>query len=124
MTTKQLRKPGSLIFMTCLVALPLIWTSPADARGRGGGARHSVNHGGGGHRHGGHHGYHPVARGMAVGVGVAVGAAIVGSIVNDVPPSCTVVDVNGIAYQECDGSWYQPQYSGSSVTYVVVNPPQ
>jgi hypothetical protein len=31
--------------------------------------------------------------------------------------------VNGVSYQQCGSSWYQPQYVGSQVTYVVVNPP-
>jgi hypothetical protein len=28
-----------------------------------------------------------------------------------------------MTYQQCGGTYYQPQYAGSSVTYVVVNPP-
>jgi hypothetical protein len=31
--------------------------------------------------------------------------------------------INGIAYSHCGSSWYRPQYAGSQVTYVVVNPP-
>jgi len=37
---------------------------------------------------------------------------------------CTSVIVNGLAYQQCGSTWYQPQISGSSTTYVVVNPPR
>jgi hypothetical protein len=47
----------------------------------------------------------------------------VGSIVNTLPPSCTTVIVNGFAYQQCGNTWYQPQMSGSSTTYIVVNNP-
>ena len=65
-------------------------------------------------------GYHPVATAAAV----AVTAAAIGSIVYSLPPSCQTVMVNGLAYQQCGGSWYQPQYSGSQVTYVVVNSPR
>jgi len=54
----------------------------------------------------------------------AVTAAVVGSIVNSVPPSCSTVVVNGISYSQCGSTWYQPQYVGSSVQYVVVNPPR
>jgi hypothetical protein len=53
-----------------------------------------------------------------------VTAAVVGSIVNTLPPSCSAVVVNQITYQQCGSTWYQPQFSGTSTTYVVVNPPQ
>jgi hypothetical protein len=32
-------------------------------------------------------------------------------------------NVNGIAYQQCGSTWYQPQYNGGSVSYVVVDHP-
>lgn len=66
---------------------------------------------------------HPVARGVAIGTAAAVTAAAIGSIVYSVPPSCATVVVNGLAYQQCGSTWYQPQYAGSQVSYVVVNPP-
>ena len=74
--------------------------------------------------HGGccyHDDFHPVATVAAV----AVTAAVVGSIVNanSMPPGCTTVMANGYAYQQCGNTWYQPQMSGSSTTYIVVNPP-
>jgi hypothetical protein len=68
--------------------------------------------------------YHPVATAVATTAAVAVTAAVIGSIVNSVPPSCTSVIVNGLAYQQCGNTWYQPQISGSSTTYIVVNPPR
>jgi hypothetical protein len=72
--------------------------------------------------------YHPVARaavGTAVVAGAAVAtAAVVGSTVRTLPPQCSAVVVNGIAYQQCGSAWYQPHYAGSNVTYVVVNPPR
>ncbi len=52
-----------------------------------------------------------------------VTAAVVGSIVHSVPSGCSTVIVNGLAYQQCGSTWYQPQLSGSSTTYIVVNPP-
>jgi hypothetical protein len=64
--------------------------------------------------------WHPVATAAAV----ATTAAIVGSIVTSIPPSCSTVVVNGIGYSQCGSTWYQPQYAGTSVQYVVVNPPQ
>jgi len=35
-----------------------------------------------------------------------------------------LVLVNGITYQQCGSTWYQPQYSGSQANYIVVNPPR
>jgi hypothetical protein len=35
----------------------------------------------------------------------------------------STVMVNGFAYQQCGSTWYQPQMSGSSTNYVVVNSP-
>ena len=74
------------------------------------------------HGHGGgccYHEFHPVA---AVATAV-ITAAVIGSMVNTLPPSCTMVMVNGFAYQQCGSTWYQPQIAGSSTTYIVVNPP-
>jgi hypothetical protein len=74
------------------------------------------------HVHGGYYGggyYHP---GPSVGAVVAT-AIVVGAIVSSLPPSCTTIIANGFAYQNCGGTYYQPRYSGSSVTYVVVSQP-
>ncbi|HEY4575101.1 MAG TPA: hypothetical protein VIJ26_14080 [Thermoanaerobaculia bacterium] len=67
---------------------------------------------------------HPVAAGMAIGTAAAITAAAIGSIAYSLPPSCTMVAMNGVTYQQCGSTWYQPQYAGSQVTYVVVNPPR
>ena len=48
-------------------------------------------------------------------------AVVVGSIVNSLPAGCTTIYRNGFAYQQCGSTWYQPQFSGSSTTYIVVN---
>jgi hypothetical protein len=76
--------------------------------------------------HGGccYHDYHPVATAAAVTATAMVTAAVIGSIVHTLPPGCTSVMVNGFAYQECGTTWYQPQISGGSTTYIVVNPPR
>jgi hypothetical protein len=67
-----------------------------------------------------YHEFHPVA---AIAT-AAVAAAVIGSIVTSLPPSgCSTAIVNGLAYQRCGNNWYQPQISGSSTTYIVVNPP-
>jgi hypothetical protein len=78
------------------------------------------------HGHGGYYGgccYHPVARAAAVTATVAATAVVVGSIVSTLPPNCTTIVANGVSYRQCGSTWYQPQISGSSTTYVVVNPP-
>jgi hypothetical protein len=79
-------------------------------------------HGGG--YYGGGCCYHPVAVAAAVTATAVVTAAVVGSIVHSVPPSCSSVIVNGLAYQQCGSTWYQPQFSGTTTTYIVVNAPR
>lgn len=70
-------------------------------------------------------GYHPVGTALAVGATVAVTTAIVGSMVNTLPPTgCYPVQVGAVLYQQCGPTWYQPQYAGTTVQYVVVNPPR
>ena len=69
-------------------------------------------------------GFHPVGTMLAVGATVAVTAAIVGSVTTSLPPACQVIVINGIGYQQCGSTWYQPQYVGSSVQYVVVTQPR
>jgi hypothetical protein len=66
--------------------------------------------------------HHPVGTAVAIGATVAVTAAVVGSMTTTLPPACRVVVANGITYQQCGSTWYQPQYVGSSVQYVVIAP--
>jgi hypothetical protein len=83
---------------------------------------------GGGYYGGGYYGggccYHPVAVAAAVTATAVVTAAIVGSIVNSPPSGCVTTIVNGLAYQQCGSTWYQPQMAGTTTTYVVVNAPR
>ena len=65
-----------------------------------------------------------MATAAAVTAAVAVTSAVVGSIVRSVPAGCVPVNYGGMIYQQCGSTWYQPQFSGTSTTYVVVNPPQ
>ena len=68
--------------------------------------------------------YHPVAR-AAVATTAAVATAVaVGTVVHSLPPACGTVMVGSVAYQQCGSTWYEPRYSGSQVTYIVVNPPR
>jgi hypothetical protein len=32
--------------------------------------------------------------------------------------------VNGLTYQNCGSTWYQPQHVGTSVQYIVAAPPR
>lgn len=83
-------------------------------------------HGGYGYHGGGY--YHDHDDGIGVGGAIAIGVAgmAIGSMITAaaLPPSCSTVSVNGITYQQCGSTWYQPQYSGSQVNYIVVNPPR
>jgi hypothetical protein len=66
-------------------------------------------------------GFHPVAT-IAT---VAVTAAVIGSMTPSLPPSgCVPVMVGNVMYQQCGPNWYQPQYVGTSVQYVVVVAPR
>ncbi len=76
--------------------------------------------------HGGYWGgccYHPVATAAAVTATSMITAAAIGSVVYSIPPSCQTTVVNGVTYEQCGDTWYAPQLSGSSASYVVVNPP-
>lgn len=64
--------------------------------------------------------WHPVAAAAAV----TATAMAVGAIVNSIPPSCQTVVVKGVSYSQCGSAWYRPQYAGTTVQYVVVNPPR
>ena len=74
---------------------------------------------------GGYYGpnYHSGPSVAGVVAATVVTAAVIGSVVRTLPPSCTTVYANGFAYQNCGGTYYQPQYQGSTVTYIVVNQP-
>jgi hypothetical protein len=74
---------------------------------------------------GGYYGpsYHSGPSVAGVVAATVVTAAVVGTVVRSLPPSCSTVYVNGFAYQNCGGTYYQPQYQGSNVTYIVVNQP-
>lgn len=56
----------------------------------------------------------------AVTAGLVVGA-VVNSIDNEA--ECVTEPRGDVSYLYCDGVWYEPQYSGSNVTYIVVNEP-
>ena len=47
-----------------------------------------------------------------------------GTVVRSLPANCYPIDIDGIAYEECDGTYYAPSFSGLSTTYVVRAPPR
>lgn len=75
---------------------------------------------GGDYYHNGWYGYHPYG---ALAAGAVVGAAVIGSIAYSLPDNCNMMSVGSMTYQQCGSVWYQPQYVGTQVQYVVVNNP-
>ena len=78
------------------------------------------------HHRGGYYGgccYHSGPSVAGVVAATVATAIVVGAIVSSLPPNCTTIMANGITYQNCGGTYYQPQYSGGNVQYVVVNHP-
>lgn len=68
--------------------------------------------------------YHPFAAAAAGALVGAATAAVIGSVVHSKPPNCVPVTINGVTFLQCGSTWYQPQYAGTQVTYVVVNSPK
>jgi hypothetical protein len=70
---------------------------------------------------------HPIAAGVAFGAAAATTAAVtravIGSMVYTLPPACVVSPWGGYTYYNCGDVLYEPRYSGTSVTYVVINQP-
>ncbi len=140
MSIKQKTPLNIFLFLLSAVLMLSFIPQQADARRGGGGARmHSSVHRSShvnrnvnvnrhvdidvdvDHRRGRY--YHPVATGVAIGATAAVTSAVVGSMIYSLPPTgCSTVIRNGISYSQCGSVWYEPRYSGNSVTYVVVNP--
>lgn len=67
--------------------------------------------------------YHPWATAAVIGATTATAVAI-GTAVASVPATCVPLMVNGVSYQQCGSTWYQPQYAGTQVQYVVVVAPR
>jgi hypothetical protein len=61
--------------------------------------------------------------GAAAVAGAAIATAAIGSAVYTLPPSCISSPYSGYTYYDCAGVWYQPQFEGESVTYIVVEDP-
>jgi len=73
---------------------------------------------------GGWHGGYPVARAAAGVAAVGFTAAAIGSMAYALPSGCGTVYTYGHPYYNCGGTYYQPQYQGDDVTYVVVEAPE
>ena len=46
-----------------------------------------------------------------------------GSAIYDLPDDCVTTIVDGVTYEHCGDLWYEPQFSGTSTTYIVVKNP-
>ena len=68
--------------------------------------------------------WHPAARAAVWSVGATANASTIGAIAFMLPPSCTATQVNSLSYYQCGAVWYQPQFAGTTVTYVVVASPR
>jgi hypothetical protein len=73
--------------------------------------------------HGGGYRYDSWGHPVAAGAAMAAGAIAVGAVVASLPPQCSTVMMGAVTYQNCGGTYYQPRYEGTTVQYVVVNPP-
>lgn len=63
--------------------------------------------------------------GAAAIVGATTVTAIaIGTAVSSVPQTCVPELINGVSYQQCGSTWYQPKYIGTVLQYVVVGPPR
>ncbi|WP_143735515.1 hypothetical protein [Microbulbifer mangrovi] len=90
---------------------------------------HRPPHEGGGDHRGGddkhhdhHHGHYWPYPAPGYWAGMATGAAV-GAMVYSLPSECVEREVNGVAYEECSGTWYRPSYAGTQVVYEVVPTP-
>jgi hypothetical protein len=63
-----------------------------------------------------------VAQQQAAAASPAAAAPAVGSIVTTLPPGCTQVTKNGVAYQQCGAVFYRAAFQGPNLVYVVAQP--
>ena len=72
-------------------------------------------------------GWGAAAAGAIVGAAAASSwygwGAPVGTVVYTIPPECTTTVVNGVSYSQCGSTYYEPQFTGTEVSYVAVSPP-
>ena len=52
----------------------------------------------------------------------ASGPPAVGTMVTSLPPGCTTSVLNGVEYQRCGSTYYQPHMAGSNLVFVVAQP--
>jgi hypothetical protein len=61
---------------------------------------------------------------VVAGAAYAATVGAIGDVTYALPAGCVSTTVNGITYYQCGSTWYQPTFMGTTITYVVVNPPQ
>jgi len=52
----------------------------------------------------------------------AAGPPAVGTVTTTLPPGCTATHLNGVDYQRCGSTYYQPSMQGTNLVYVVAQP--
>jgi hypothetical protein len=52
-----------------------------------------------------------------------IGSVITAASWNAMTCTRSSIIVDGVTYYSCGDAWYQPTYSGGSVTYIVVDAP-
>jgi hypothetical protein len=45
-----------------------------------------------------------------------------GTMIYTLPPACTTTVVNGVTYEQCGDTYYEPSFYGTDVTYTVADP--
>ena len=68
--------------------------------------------------------WHPAAAAAVWSNAAGITAVPVGSIIYSLAPTCTPTHVNTITYYQCGSAWFQPQFAGTTVTYVAVDDPR
>jgi len=72
--------------------------------------------------------YHDHDDGIGVGGAIAIGVAGMAVWIDDNSRRTSSFVQHGVSQwhyvSTCGSTWYQPQYSGSQVNYIVVNPPR
>ncbi len=51
-----------------------------------------------------------------------VSSLSVGTVVSALPAGCSSIQLNGVNYFNCQGTYFRPAYQGQNVVYIVENP--
>ena len=68
--------------------------------------------------------WHPAADTAVWTMAAGLTTVPVGSLVYTLAPTCMPAHVNTVTYYQCGSVWFQPQFAGTTVTYVAVDAPR